>query len=565
MKRLIIIITLLLAGCAQQSVQQVSKPISANDWQLLEAQLSAVPADVHRAIEQEAQTRISQTISPERQSLSGKKLLVELIQSADNPVLVADESFYQLDEVVSGSEQGASSFAEVLSDYLLQPDFACRQPVFARYFQQRYQVQVTALKCQDKVPFFVVDRYKGGKIAWVAPEQVSEIHLLFAGEGKNLSSSFGHVALRLVICPEDESEKGLPEKESCDTNVFEHLVLGYMAHIDEFELDTVKALSGQYNAYLFAFPFIDAYRDYAISEFREVYSLPLNLDKHQSEQMVRELADIHWRYSGEYRFFSKNCASLLQQNLRSLMPQINTDEALNEDFIRPDKLFAAARTSPLAQGDKLNSLETAEQQGYYFSSTESFYSDAVDLVNEAMSYPAFSDMESYLSISPEQRMKNIKRDYRYYSRLKNDKFLLNGQILLEELAFVRAERRMMAEGTRYFKHLDDQARIDQIHGQLNPEQNKLFDACLLRPVKQLTQPVVRLPGIPEHADIPELPSTPRCKSYEARKQLVGILSVINIGEQEKSQWLRVVAATQQMNATMNNILELNQLKPKARR
>ncbi|WP_299021882.1 DUF4105 domain-containing protein [uncultured Photobacterium sp.] len=561
MKRLIIIITLLLGGCAQQSVQQVSKPISANDWQLLQAKLTEGPAELHQAIVKEAQARIFQAKSPESQPLSGKKLLVELIQSADNPLLVADESFYQLNEVVSGEEGEATPvFADVLSDYLLQPDFACYQPVYARYFQERYQASSIGVKCQDKVPFFVVDRYKGGKVVWVAPERVSEIHLLFAGEGKNLSSRFGHVALRLVICPEDSSEKGLPEKEDCDTNIFEHLVLGYMAHIDEFELDTVKALTGRYKAYLFAFPFIDVYRDYAISEFREVYSLPLTLDKQQNEQMVRELADIHWRFTGEYRFFSQNCASLLQQNLRSLMPQINTDKALNKDFIRPDKLFAAVRTSPLAQGDKLYPLETAEQQGYYFSSTESFYSDAIDFVNESMSYPTFADMDSYLAIEPAQRMKNIKRDYRYYARLKTDKFLLNAQILLEELAFVRNERRMMAEGTRYFQQLDNQNRIDQIHSQLNPKQNKLFDACLLQPVKQITRPVIRLQGIPDQEEIPALTSSPACQSMKARKQLVQIFSVVNVSEQEKTQWLRVVAATQQMNTTMNNILELNRLK-----
>ncbi|MGF1761328.1 DUF4105 domain-containing protein [Photobacterium sagamiensis] len=552
--------SLLLSGCAQQPTKEVTKPISTQDWQQLEARLQPAPPGLRKAIARETKDRLVPGNQAELtlqgdQSMSSGALLHELLKSTDNPLLLPDQVFYKARTTVSGNQvSSAPSYARILSDYLMEPDFACGQPIYARYFQERYHGSASGSQCNDKLPFVVIDRYKGGETLWLSPKRVSAIHLLFAGEGKNMSSRFGHVALRLVVCPEGQSDQ-----ESCDSNLFEHLVLGYMAHIDEFELNTFKALSGRYNAYLFAFPFIDVYRDYAISEFREVYSLPLVLDQQQREQMVKELAEIHWRFSGDYRFFSQNCASLLQQTLHTLIPEMETDEQLGTDFIRPDHLFAAAKRSRLAEGDKLSSLQIAEQQGYYFSSTMPFYSEAVSLVQASMSSPEFTDLTSYLQLSPIQRLDSIYQDVRYLERLKAEQHLFNAQLLLEELAFVRSERRVMAEGTRYFQHLDDQAKVESIYAQLSSEQSRLFDACLLRPVKQITEPVMRLSGIPGQAEIPALQSTPTCESQQARKELAHILSIVNMDDQDKAQWQRVISASHRMKLNMDNIAALNQL------
>ncbi|PSW06797.1 DUF4105 domain-containing protein [Photobacterium lipolyticum] len=560
MIRYLLLISLLLAGCAQQPTQEVTKPISIQDWQQLEARLQPAPPELRKAIEREAKDRLVlpgnlTDLTPQGdQPMSSGALLHELLKSTENPLLLTDQAFYQARITVSGNQvSSAPSYARILSDYLMAPDFACEQPIYARYFQERYHGRPSGSQCNDKVPFVVIDRYKGGETLWLSPKRVSAIHLLFAGEGHSMSSRFGHIALRLVVCPEGQSDQ-----ESCDSNLFEHLVLGYMAHIDEFELNTFKALSGRYNAYLFAFPFIDIYRDYAISEFREVYSLPLVLNQQQREQMVKELAEIHWRFSGDYRFFSQNCASFLQQTLHTLLPEMADDEQLAEDFVRPDHLFSAARQSRHAEGDKLSVLETAEQQGYYFSSTMPFYSQAVSLIHASMSHPEFTDLTSYLQLSPIKRLDNIYQDARYLERLKAEQHLFNAQLLLEELAYVRSERRMMAEGTRYFQHLDDQAKVENIHAQLSSEQSRLFDACLLRPVKQITEPVMRMSGIPSQAEIPALQSAPTCESQQAREELAHILSIVNMDDQDKAQWKRVISASHLMKLNIDNIAALNQ-------
>ena len=559
MRRYLLLIALLLVGCAQHQAKETLPPLSVQAWQHLEAQLLAAPPALRFAIEQEAKARLVADMtalkSEDEPVLASEMLLHELLSTTENPLLRPDPAFYQVQKIVTGNQvSSAPTYPRIMTAYLLQPAFACQQPLYARYFYERYQGRPFGTECNDKVPFIVIDRYKGGETVWLSPKRVRAIHLLFAGEGQSLSSRFGHVALRLLVCPEGKSDQ-----ESCDSNLFEHLVLGYMAHIDEFELDTFKALSGRYNAYLFAFPFIDVYRDYAINEFREVYSLPLVLEQEQREQMVRELSEIHWRFAGDYRFFSQNCASLLQQTLRTLIPATAKDEQLGEDFVRPDHLFAAARQSKLAEGDKLSSLAAAEQQGYYFSSTMPFYRAAAALVRASMNRPEFSDLSSYFELSPARRQAMIYQDAGYVEQLKADRHLLEAQLLLEELAFVRGERRLMAEGSRYFQHLDDQAKVDQIHSQLSAEQSRIFDDCLLRPVKQITNPVKRTSGIPVPAEIPALQAASACESLQARKQLAHILSVVNIDDHDKAQWQRVMGASQLLQATMNNIDALNQL------
>ncbi len=557
-----IFLVVLLTGCAQQPHKQL--PVySIQDWQQLEPLLQAAPTELSYAIYQEVKGRLASTNqvglkSQTEQYLASQNLLKELLINSQNEFLLVDAKFYQTHKVASGEKASmASSFAQNLAKYLLLPSFACNQPIYARYFQERYQGKTPKISCNEKLPFFVINRYEGGKVLWLSPKRVSAIHLLFAGEGQSMASSFGHVALRLIICPEE----GELTEDRCDSNLFEHLVLGYMAHIDEYELDIIKALNGNYKAYLFASPFMDVYRDYAISEFREVYSLPLVLKQQQREQMVKELSEIHWHFSGDYSFFNQNCAGLLQQALKIHLPEVQTDEQLSGNFIRPDNLFAAARKSSLTQGDKLSSLQLAEQQGYYFSSTKPFYNEATVIVQNAMTQPEFTDLDNYLQLNPVHRLESIYKDVDYLARLKVDKHLLGAQLLLEELAFVRSERLLMAEATRYFQQLDNQEKIEKIHAQLNAQQAKLFDNCLLKPVQQITAPVKRLSGIPQAEDIPIIKpiSSLDCQSIQGREQLAKLLSIVDIGEQDKKQWQRVLNASQIVQLNQDNIFTLNNL------
>jgi hypothetical protein len=278
----------------------------------------------------------------------------------------------------------------------------------------------------------------------------------------------------------------------------------------------------------------------------------LTLSPQQRQELVRELSEIHWSFAGDYAFFTKNCATLLQQSLRLLLPGFAEQETLADDYLRPDHFFAALRKTSLVQDEKLASLDLAEQQGYYFSSTKAFYEKALEVVRAAMGDPDFDDIDDYLSQNPLVRRQNILADREYLARLGREPYLLDAQILLEELAVVRSERLLFAEGTRYFHQVDIDRKADEIHAQLTSDQARIFDDCLLKPVRQLTSPIPRLPGIPAPDELPEVEILgSECQESEGVQSLTEIMALLQ--GQNPEQWQRVILAARILGACLDNI------------
>jgi hypothetical protein len=466
--------------------------------------------------------------------------------------LQSDIAFENLRNVVFGDAHLAKhSYSTTLKDYLTKSDFSCQQPLYSRYFDKIHSSEKRSALCESEIPFSVVSQYGEPHTVWLYPNRVSSVHLLFASKSNRLASRFGHVALRLIVCPEGKSNA-----VDCDTNLKEHIVLGFRAHIDDFSLNTFKALSGEYKAYLFASRFMDVYQQYAISEFREVYSLPLRLDDSQKTLMVRELADIHWRYAGKYRFFTQNCATMLQNALRAIWPDFLNNDSVKTDYIRPDSLFETIKSSSLADGGKLNSLNEAEREGYYFSSTREFYSRALQEVRLAMERPEFTNIEDYLQISPVKRRLDRETDSQFSNRLATDKHLRDAQLMLEEYAILRGERLLQIEGAKYLEEQNFVANADSILGHLDAEHAKVFVDCLLNPIKQHTRPTKRLEGIPSKANIPVNTSqTSICASSTDKKLLHEAIDSIKNAKSEHWQQLNELS-----NYLFESVTNLNLLK-----
>ncbi|WP_460597677.1 lipoprotein N-acyltransferase Lnb domain-containing protein [Geomonas sp. Red276] len=382
------------------------------------------------------------------------------------------------------------------------------------------------------------------------PRRVSSIHLVFAGKSGSLASRFGHVALRLVVCPEGKSTAA-----DCDANLFEHLVLGYEAHVNDLALDTLKALKGDYRAYLFAHPFMDVYRGYAIDEFREVYSLPLRLDDARRAEMVRELSGVHWSFAGGYNFFTRNCATLLQNALRATWPEFASNSAMSGGFLRPDTLFEAMKGTALTDGAALNSLEAAEREGFYFSSTEDFYRKALFEVRGQMKSPQFNDLESYLSIAPGVRRAVWTEDPSYSARLAGDRHLREAQLMLEEYALFRSDRLLLVEAAKYLEEQDFARRADSIRSQLDNAHAKVFDECLLAPIREHAHPLKRSNGIPSKKELPAGAGHDQgCQTVEARRMLFEALTAVK--DATSDQWHRLLNLSRYITDTVANIQSL---------
>jgi len=551
----VFLIATLFAGCASTSRQNTLNapaPIPMRSWLQLQGDLRDAPVELRRAITQAVQARLPKadqavTVTTEA-SQTSRAVLLEVMAHSPDRAFLPDAEFNNLHDVVIGENRHLEqTYAAVLAGYLTQPDFGCQQPLYLRYFQRRYGAGPGANQCRAEVPFSVLTRYDGAGNVWLDPKRVKSIHLLFAGKSQSMASRFGHLALRLVVCPE-----GKTSAAECDANLFEHLVLGFQAHIDELSLNTLKALNGDYKAYLFANRFMDVYQEYAIGEFREVYSVPLRLDDAQRELMVRELADIHWSYAGSYNFFTRNCATMLQNALRVSWPEFAASGKLSSGFLRPDSFFEAIKRSPLTDSARLASLEDAEREGYFFSSTREFYQRALTEVRAQMKAPAFSDIESYLQINPVKRRADREEDTQFFARLAADRHLREAQIMLEEYALLRGERLLMIEGAKYFEQQDFLSRSDSIHAQLDAEHAKVFDDCLLTPFKQHTNPILRLSGIPDKSDIPTISSqTSTCQSKQSNQLLHEAIEGIKDAKSE--QWQKLTDASRYVSESIANI------------
>lgn len=550
----------LIFGCSTTDGRGLTPPpakIALQSWLNLQTAVLNAPTGLQRDISQIAATRLPNTGSPEAPNAvatSPRDTLVDLLTHANLPELMSDAAFEKLSMTITGNERPVSqAYPNALADFLTDDTFACREPAFNNYLQRRYPAGYSVNTCATEVPFSVLSAYDDTKTVWVDPKRVSSIHLLFASKSNNMASRFGHVALRLIVCPTAESTP-----EACDSNLPEHLALGFRAHIDELALDTLKALSGDYRAYLFANRFMDVYEEYAIGEFREIYSIPLKLDNIQREQIVRQLAEIHWRFSGPYSFFSRNCASLLQNALSILWPEFAENELLKISYLRPDSLFEAVRVSTLAEGEKVADLEKAERDGYFFSSTRQFYDAALSQVAAAMKSSQFNSIEGYLEINPVQRRQNWTNGSDFALRITKEQHLREAQILLEEYAAIRSLRMLMVEATKHLEQQNFLVNAEKDRQQLSPEQSRIFDECLLAPLRNLSNPIQRRDSIPAQADLSDNVQGKSyvCRSENGRRMLHEAIE--KLGVVNSTQWQHLKGISSYWVESIANIKTLKQ-------
>lgn len=545
------------AGCAATAGTAAGPArFPVEGWRQMQARLAKAPLELRLEVTRAAEAR-NASAGPAHQlpheNGDARKGLLDLLTRTDRKALLPDGAFEQTRRVVLGENRPlGQGYAELLAAYLLDQDFACRQPAYHGYFQRRYHGEGAA-GCSGEVPFSVMASYQGAEVLWLDPKRVKAVHLLFAGKSGNAASRFGHAALRLVVCPE-----GRTAADECDANLAGHLVLGFQAHVDDLAISTWKALAGDYRAYLYANHFMDVYHEYAIAEFREIYSLPLRLDAAQRDSLVRGLSDIHWRYAGNYSYFSNNCASMLQDALRVAWPALAADAVMKDGFLRPDSFFEALRSRDISEGDKLHSLEAAERDGYYFSSTKEFYLRALEVVKGAMGSPGFTTLESYLETDPIARREARSADSAYMARLASDRHLREAQLMLEEYACVKGERLLAAEAARYFLNGDFLESLKEVGARLPPEQARVFQDCLMAPLVERARPKQSIAGIPVREAVPATAvETTACHSEEAMKLLRE--SVYAAGDTGSQEWRRLKDISRYWSESWTNVKMLKQL------
>ena len=270
-----------------------------------------------------------------------------------------------------------AAYAAQAAAYFTEPGYACRRPLTARVLESLWQLPPRADACPASVLFLVGGGEGRPGLRQVTPARVAAVHLLFAGETGRSFSRFGHVGLRLLQCAPTREVVG----EACAEDLDEHLALGFRAAVDEFGLSVWKGLNGGYRLRLFADPFMTVYDDYTVREFRPLSSLPLRLTAPERELLLRALAEVHWAYATDYRFFTQNCASELSWLLRVVSEVAGASPRwLDGGNVRPDRLFRRARAAPAFDAAVLADLRQAERDGFFFPASDAYYQQALDIV-----------------------------------------------------------------------------------------------------------------------------------------------------------------------------------------
>lgn len=451
-------------------------------------------------------------------------------------------SFNALYRSVTGKKGTKNSeFIAALSAYQQQETFNCRQPVFWRFFAEKNIVGAAKETCIEQLIFSIEAPFQEANLITVPVDRIREVHVVFAGKGSNFASRFGHIALRLIVCPSAQSSK-----EQCDENVFEHLILGFRAHIDEFSINHWKALNGKYAAYFFAQRFMDVYQEYAINEFRDISSIPLLLSAEQSQILARELSEVHWRYDGQYRFLSKNCVTLLHDLLRDTW--WNSNNFIKKSN-RPDYWFQHLLSSTLV--DKSLLLPpTAEQQGYFFPSTEPYYQQALSLLNEQFTENWLHSLIAYVQENPlNRRQWLLDNNLQQLGRWQDTK-LGQAALMLEEYAFFTLERLYTLHITQYFEQNKKAASLKKINEKLTQQEQEILQRCVTQEAYRVLVKREKYGEIPRHKPLSSNDTKAFCQQDTSAKQLLTVIKKLSTDDK---QWLALEQIAHYWFETLQNI------------
>ena len=205
-----------------------------------------------------------------------------------------------------------------LEHYLLDPDYACRRPALAEYFDHRFgEERGGGSDCAHGLAF-VQDPAAGAEpLRLLAPERVYAVDYLLAGDGDGLASRWGHAMLRLVVCA-----PGREPGPDCRLDLQHHLVLSFRAFVDDLQISSWRGLTGGYPSRLFALPLEQVVDEYTRVELRDLHAIPLALSPQEVQAVATRAAQLHWSYDGRYLFLGNNCAVETWKLLHDAVPRL---------------------------------------------------------------------------------------------------------------------------------------------------------------------------------------------------------------------------------------------------
>ncbi len=279
--------------------------------------------------------------------------------------------------------------------FLLDPSYGCRRPALNQYLRDHFGWAPPQNTCAKGLPFINAGSdFARQPLGEIDPERVYEVDFLLAEANQNLVSRWGHSMLRLVIC-----KPGRPRGPDCRLDLDQSLVLSYRAFVNDVQLSSWDGLVGAYPSRLFVLPLGQVIDEYTKTELRSLASVPLKLNRDEIENLVRQAAEMHWSYDGNYWFLSNNCAVESLKLLRSgtANPRLN-----DLDSIMPNGLLAVLKGRGLADTRVLDDPREALRLGYRFDSYRERYQAMFDVLRKQLPIRQ-TEVEDWLALDAEQR------------------------------------------------------------------------------------------------------------------------------------------------------------------
>ncbi|TDF83137.1 DUF4105 domain-containing protein [Pseudomonas sp. H9] len=285
--------------------------------------------------------------------------------------------------------------------FLLDPSFACRRPALHSYLKAHFDWAPEHPACPQALPFLNAGNdFAKAPLGEIDPERVYSVDYLLAEANQNLVSRWGHSMLRLVICA-----PGRPRGPDCRLDLDQHLVLSYRAFVNDVQLSSWGGLTGAYPSRLFVLPLAQVIDEYTKTELRSLASIPLKLNRNELENLVRQAAEMHWSYDGNYYFLSNNCAV---ETLKLLRSGTANPRLTDLDNIMPNGLLEVLQGRGLADTSVLDDPREALRLGYRFDSYRDRYQAMFLVLKKQLPIPQ-DTVEAWLEQSAKQRQQWFER------------------------------------------------------------------------------------------------------------------------------------------------------------
>ncbi len=275
-------------------------------------------------------------------------------------------------------------FAVNFEYFILDKNYQCRRPGLYRFLKKSLKHTPYKNTVCDSYRIIEYPSKSGQQSFDLTTKNVVAIDFLFASEGKAIMSRFGHSMLRLITCPKGETNVDLCRKKGNN-----HLIIGFLAHLEDFKINNYKGLTGQYPSELTIRSMLETKMAYNQSELRDLVSVPLNLGKNNRQRFLDQLLRIYWEYKGQYFFFTNNCAS---EAWKLLQIAFNKKELYKKDFLTPLGLYKYLIDSDLIINQKEKPKETLLREGFLY---ESFHKKLQQTYEVLFKYKEIQNLEKY--------------------------------------------------------------------------------------------------------------------------------------------------------------------------